>query len=167
MATQLLTDDGELARWFEQSDLPRTYLVKTYGALHRQKLVALQRSGRVRIPAADGIGRGVTYEGVRIKKMDGAKRLQRDAVDKQDMAVPGGSKLNRRVGTDRDVRGPVSSWWEVTVKDGKNREVRNIMEHLGLGVGKLQRTRFGPYKLGWLEVGDVLKVQFSARSLQS
>lgn len=44
----LITNDGELAHGLEQSSLPRTYLVKAYGGLHRQKLTSLQRHGRLR-----------------------------------------------------------------------------------------------------------------------
>jgi 23S rRNA pseudouridine2605 synthase len=44
----LLTNDGELAYGLERSNLPRTYLVKAYGGLHRQKLTSLQRHGRLR-----------------------------------------------------------------------------------------------------------------------
>ena len=32
------------------------------------------------------------------------------------------------------------------------------MAHLGLGVARLERIAFDPYKLGWLQVGDVLRV---------
>jgi 23S rRNA pseudouridine2605 synthase len=44
----LLTNDGELAHGLELSALPRTYLVKAYGGLHRQKLTSLQRHGWLR-----------------------------------------------------------------------------------------------------------------------
>ena len=50
-------------------------------------------------------------------------------------------------------------WLEVTLHEGKNREVRQIIEHLGLGVSKLERVRFGPYRLGWLQPGDVLRAR--------
>ena len=39
------------------------------------------------------------------------------------------------------------------------REVRNIVKHLGMSVGSLERTSFGPYTLGWLGRGDALKVK--------
>lgn len=41
----------------------------------------------------------------------------------------------------------------------RRREVRNIVKHLGMSVGSLERTSFGPYKLGWLGRGDALKVK--------
>jgi 23S rRNA pseudouridine2605 synthase len=48
--------------------------------------------------------------------------------------------------------------WEVTLRQGHNREVRNIMAHLGLRVSALERVSFGPYELGWLQRGDALRV---------
>lgn len=45
--------------------------------------------------------------------------------------------------------------FELTIKEGKNREVRRICEALGLTVHRLTRTQFGPIKLGQLPVGTV------------
>ena len=37
--------------------------------------------------------------------------------------------------------------------EGKNREIRKVMEHLGLGVNRLIRISFGPFRLTDLEPG--------------
>ena len=45
--------------------------------------------------------------------------------------------------------------WEldITIAEGKTREVRRLCEALGLEVERLVRTKFGPVKLGSLESG--------------
>jgi len=43
-----------------------------------------------------------------------------------------------------------NQWLVVTIREGKNREVRNIMAYLGLKVTRLVRVAFGPFSLGTL-----------------
>jgi 23S rRNA pseudouridine2605 synthase len=47
------------------------------------------------------------------------------------------------------------AWASVQIKEGKNREVKRLMEFLGLKVARLIRIRFGPFHLGQLEPGAV------------
>lgn len=49
-------------------------------------------------------------------------------------------------------------WLSVTVREGKNREVRNIMAHLGLKVARLVRVDYGPFSLGPLPRGAIEEV---------
>lgn len=53
---------------------------------------------------------------------------------------------------------PANVWLSVTIREGKNREVRKVMEHLGLTVTRLIRTSFGPFQLGKLSRGGVEEV---------
>ncbi|MEM9469039.1 MAG: pseudouridine synthase [Pseudomonadota bacterium] len=53
-----------------------------------------------------------------------------------------------------------NSWIEVSLKEGKNREVRKVMDHIGLTVNRLIRTSYGPFHLGNLERGVILEVKF-------
>jgi 23S rRNA pseudouridine2605 synthase len=61
------------------------------------------------------------------------------------------ANLERRTGA--------NVWIELILTEGKNREVRRVLEHLGLKVSRLIRTRYGPFVLGDLPVGAVGEVR--------
>lgn len=48
-----------------------------------------------------------------------------------------------------------NAWLIVSLTEGKNREIRRVMEHLELQVNRLIRTHYGPFRLDPLERGDV------------
>ena len=48
-----------------------------------------------------------------------------------------------------------NAWLTISIREGKNREVRRIMEHLGHNVGRLIRVSYGPFQLGDIEEGAV------------
>lgn len=50
-------------------------------------------------------------------------------------------------------------WIEISITEGKNREVRNVMESLGLAVNRLIRLSYGPFHLGSLPKGAVLEIR--------
>ena len=54
-------------------------------------------------------------------------------------------------------KGPYA-WAMVSLKEGKNREVKRLMEHLGLKVARLIRVSFGPFHLGHLPEGAVEEI---------
>lgn len=51
-----------------------------------------------------------------------------------------------------------NKWLAVTIREGKNREVRKIMEYLGLQVTRLIRVAFGPFPLGKLPRGGIEEI---------
>ena len=60
------------------------------------------------------------------------------------------ASLERRQGS--------NAWVALALREGKNREVRRVLEHLGLPVTRLIRLSFGPFQLGNLARGEVAEV---------
>jgi 23S rRNA pseudouridine2605 synthase len=48
-----------------------------------------------------------------------------------------------------------NAWAMVSLNEGKNREIKRLMEHLGFRVSRLIRVSFGPFHLGHLPEGAV------------
>lgn len=87
--------------------------------------------GQVSQPQLEDLMLGVEIEGVRYGPID--------------------ANIERRTGA--------NVWIEMTLTEGKNREVRRVLEHLGLEVSRLIRTRYGPFYLGDLPAGDVDEIR--------
>ena len=115
-------------------------LLTTDGELKRQ--LELPSTGVVRTYRARAYGQvsqsqledlieGVEIEGVRYGSID--------------------ANLERRTGA--------NVWIELSLTEGKNREVRRVLEHLGLRVSRLIRTSYGPFILGDLPIGAVDEVR--------
>jgi 23S rRNA pseudouridine2605 synthase len=51
-----------------------------------------------------------------------------------------------------------NAWLTVSLREGKNREIRRVLEHFGWPVSRLIRLSFGPFQLGRLRPGDVEEV---------
>jgi 23S rRNA pseudouridine2605 synthase len=83
--------------------------------------------GRVAVPKLAALADGVTISGVHYGAVQ--------------------ATLERTQGS--------NAWLSIGIKEGKNREIRKIMEHLGLEVTRLIRTAFGPFQLGALPLGVV------------
>lgn len=51
-----------------------------------------------------------------------------------------------------------NTWLLVTLTEGKNREIRKILNHLGLSVNRLIRVSYGPFELSDIAVGKVKEI---------
>jgi 23S rRNA pseudouridine2605 synthase len=87
--------------------------------------------GRVTQEALDRLKDGVTIAGVRYGPIE--------------------ATLDREQGA--------NVWLTFAIKEGKNREVRKVLEHLGLKVNRLIRLSYGPFELGELEEGAVAEIE--------
>nr|WP_280524729.1 pseudouridine synthase [Sphingomonas japonica] len=115
-------------------------LMTTDGELKRQlelPATGVERSYRARAygeisqARLEDLIEGIEIEGVRYGAID--------------------ANLERRTGA--------NVWIELTLTEGKNREVRRVLEHLGLKVSRLIRTRYGPFVLGDLPLGQVDEIR--------
>lgn len=101
--------------------------------LPKTKVVRTYRArafGDVAQDQLEKLAEGVTVEGVRYGSID--------------------ANLERRTGR--------NCWIELSLTEGKNREVRRLLAHLGLQVSRLIRTAYGPFELAGLEPGAIVEV---------
>jgi 23S rRNA pseudouridine2605 synthase len=87
--------------------------------------------GRVRQDALDQLQAGITIDGLRYGPIE--------------------ATLDREQGA--------NVWLTFGIREGKNREVRKVLETLGLKVNRLIRVAFGPFDLGDLDDGAVKEVE--------
>jgi 23S rRNA pseudouridine2605 synthase len=116
----LLTNDGPLVERLTHasSHLPKTYLVKV--------------SGQPAAADIERLRRGVTLPPARVP----GKLVRRDA--KPVKTAPA------RIRTFREAENP---WYEVTLIEGRNRQIRRMFEVIGHHVEKIRRIQYGPLAL--------------------
>ncbi|HTU51045.1 MAG TPA: pseudouridine synthase [Acidobacteriaceae bacterium] len=117
----LVTNDGELANALTRaaSHVPKTYLVKVSGIPDENALNALRRG--VSIPLGD-IESNPGYRG-------------RDA------------RVRTAPATVRLFRAGENPWYEITITEGRNRQLRKMFEEIGHHVEKIRRVEYGPLVL--------------------
>ena len=82
------------------------------------------------------------------------------------------ARLGRGITVDGVAYGPIKAeverhtashvWLRMTLIEGKNREIRRVLGHLGLEVNRIIRTHFGPFALGRLRPSEVAEVGAAA-----
>ena len=91
------------------------------------------RKYRVRVkgnptePEIEPLRKGITIDGERFQPME--------------------VKIDRHQGA--------NAWLTIGIREGKNREIRRAMDHIGLTVNRLIRTSYGPFRLNELQPGEV------------
>jgi len=117
----LVTNDGELADALTRaaSHVPKTYLVKVSGIPDENALNALRRG--VSIPLGD-LESSPGYRG-------------REA------------RVRTAPATVRLFRAAENPWYEITITEGRNRQLRKMFEEVGHHVEKIRRVEYGPLVL--------------------
>ena len=91
----------------------------------------VRANGRVTQAALDRLARGITVDGIEYGPIQ--------------------ASLDREQGA--------NVWLTLGLREGKNREVRNVLRALGLSVNRLIRISYGPFRLGELAPGAVEEVK--------
>jgi 23S rRNA pseudouridine2605 synthase len=82
-------------------------------------------------------------------------RVTQDALDALRGGITVGGMRYGQIDATFDREQGANVWLSFGIREGKNREVRNVVEHLGLKVNRLLRVSFGPFELRELERGEV------------
>ncbi len=125
----LLTNDGELAQKLTHasSHIPKTYLVKISGQPSSEQIAKLR--GGVNLPPERGP----------LKAPAGA--ASKAGVRRRSEAV---RTAPARIELVRDAANP---WYEVSLIEGRNRQIRRMFEEVDHHVEKIKRVRYGPLEL--------------------
>jgi len=141
----LMTNDGELANKLSKAaaGVEKIYLVKVSGAPDREKVEQLRR-------------------GIMIDR----GRLNEVRTGRRDRVVTAPAKVEQ-------VRGGDNPWYELTLTEGRNRQIRKMFEEIGHHVEKIRRIGYGALRLDVapgefreLTPGEVTALDRAARGLK-
>ena len=102
----------------------------THPRFHVKKVYHVKVERRLTTEERERLRGGVISDGVRLK-----------AGDIKELSVP-----------DKDRK---QYWYEVTLFEGKNRQLRRMFEVLNVLVGRIRRVQFGSVKIGALKAGEL------------
>ncbi|MCF6287919.1 MAG: pseudouridine synthase [Proteobacteria bacterium] len=133
----LLTDDGKLKNNLAspQKKVNKVYLVQVEGIAKKPILDKLKHGVRLK----DGKAQAVS---IKLVLQQPEFIWSRKPPIRQRQNIP-------------------TSWVEITINTGRNRQVRRMLAHIGLPVLRLIRTQIGPYKLD-----NLINGQYTQISLQ-
>lgn len=160
---------------------PLDVLCTTYDSQGRPTIFELPVMRHPRLPRLMNVGRlDVNSEGLLMMSSDGklaqammhpSTALERTyrvrvhgrltqehiAALARGVTVDGVSYRGVRVYEEKEPSGK-NTWYKVILTEGKNREIRRLMEHFGCVVNRLIRQQYGPFKLGELPRGSMLEI---------
>ena len=125
----LLTNDGALAQKLTHasSHVPKTYLVKVSGKPTDAEISKLRggiflpaETTRLKSPEASAVGKPTRRRSKAVRAAGAQIKLVRDAAN---------------------------PWYEITLIEGRNRQIRRMFEQVGHHVEKIKRVRYGPLEL--------------------
>ena len=135
----LLTNDGELMAQLThaKTHVPKTYMVKVSGHPTDEQIDRL-RAG-INLPPEPGLA------GARGKKQPG--------VERRSFAV---KTAPAEIDLVREQENP---WYQVTLIEGRNRQIRRMFEEIGYHIEKIKRIRYGTLELN-VEPGELRQLTF-------
>lgn len=125
----VLTNDGKLQQLISnpKTKQPKTYLVQVEGEIDKQAIKQLQTGVKLK----DGMTRPA-----KARKVNEPKWLwSRNPPVRERKNIP-------------------TSWLELTITEGKNRQIRRMTAAVGYPTLRLVRTQIGKWKLGKLALGE-------------
>ena len=140
----LLTNDGELSNKLMKaaSHVPKVYVVKVAGTPNEAGLEKIRRG--LSIPTES------RFAGFKGQRNENTSSGEDTRVPKTVAGRPH-ARSKQRVRTAptkvRLVREGDNPWYELTLVEGKNRQIRKMFEEIGHHVEKIKRVRYGPLSL--------------------
>jgi len=144
----LLTNDGDLAHRLMKasSHVPKVYVVKVAGKPDAAGLEKLRRG--MTIPAES---RFLVTRGARNEVGERARPRRNNRGPLRVKTAPAKVRI---------VREAENPWYELTLTEGKNRQIRRMFEEIGHHVEKIKRVRYGPLSLD-VPPGEFRRLSFA------
>ena len=162
---------------------PIKYICSTKDNLDRKKifdLIPINYPRTISIGRLDFMSEGLlllTNNGDYARKLElpskGYERIYRvcirGKIEKKDIEkINKGIKINnilyKKIKIKIDKSNKNFTWIIAKLKEGKNREIRNICKYFSWKIVKLIRIQYGPYKLGNLGVGKIEEIKIKANA---
>src|SRR2546430_1360286 len=151
----LLTNDGELAHKLMKaaSHVPKVYVVKIAGTPNEAGIEKIRRGLSIPVESRFLPRRDVRNDASRTDEDARTPKTQTARTDEGARAskTRRSSRLTERVKTApakvRVVRESENPWYELTLTEGRNRQIRRMFEEIGHHVEKIKRVRYGPLSL--------------------
>lgn len=139
---------------FKQKTLPRLMYVGRLDVNSEGLLLFSDDGGLAQTLMSPATGLPRVYR-VRVHGRLSPQKLERLA---KGLTIDGIHYRGAEITEENPESASANAWYRVTIFEGKNREVRKLMEHMGCIVNRLIRVSYGPFELGKLEPGQLQEV---------